>query len=96
MKMISGFDATTEKTSAFNMLGEGVTIEYYVKPKSQHKGALLLWVGSAMWSDRFCRGPLPVTAACDQKPRLASIARRPAGNAVGQPHLTSPSKKGSL
>lgn len=39
--------------------------------------ALLLWTGSLRWSDRFWMGPLPVTAAWHQKPRLASIASRP-------------------
>jgi hypothetical protein len=45
--------------------------------ENQARDSLLLCHGSAMWSDRFCRGPLPVLAAWDQKPSCASMARRP-------------------
>jgi hypothetical protein len=49
-------------------------------------------VGSAMWSDRFCSGPLPVLAAWLQKPRKASMARRPfltCSDAQSQPYPVS-------
>ena len=39
--------------------------------------SLLLWMPSAMWSLRHSRGPLPWTAAWEQKPRKASMATRP-------------------
>ena len=37
----------------------------------------LLFTGSARWSARFSRGPLPVTMACTKKPNMENMASRP-------------------
>ena len=34
----------------------------------------LTFPGSEMWSDRFSRGPLPVTMACTKNPNMENIA----------------------
>ena len=38
---------------------------------------VLLFTGSARWSARFSRGPLPVTMACTKKPNMENMASRP-------------------